>query len=399
MWVVALDLDRFARVNDAYGLQAGDEILSAVAERLGASCPGSTTLARQGADQFLLCWRDAHVDSGEARARALIRSLDAPFEIGGEEILLTASVGVSAGPDDGTDAEVLIRNAEIGLERARSDGGSDFRLYRPEERDEAPARLSLEVAMRRALDLEEFVLHYQPVVDLRTRSIIGAEALIRWQSRTQGIIPPNGFIPSLEETGLIVAVGSWALAEACRQAQRWRSERPEFKIAVNVSARQLAHPEVGASIHDALTSSGLSPSALVIEVTETAALRNQRVATEVLTRLRELGVGVALDDFGTGQSSLEHVRQLPADSLKIDRSFISDLPANRQNEAIAASLVGLAHSLGWTVVAEGIETEAQRDLLCALGCDTAQGFLFSKPVDPEAFGALLRAENRGARTA
>lgn len=400
VWVATLDLDRFGRVNDAYGFDAGDELLRAVAGRLDAcSLPREITVARQGADQFFFCWDDAEPVSGERFARELIQSLDRPFSSRGEEILLSASVGLSIAPGDGTEAETLIRNAEIALDSVRRDGGSDVGFYEADERDEAPGRLSLEVAMRRALELDEFVLHYQPVVDLQTGDTVGAEALIRWQSRTQGLVAPDSFIPSLEETGLIVPVGAWALAEACGQAKAWEGVLPGFKMAVNVSARQLAHPELAGSIVAALEASELSPSALVIEVTETAALRNQRVATEVLTCLREHGVGVALDDFGTGQSSLEHVRELPADSLKIDRSFISDLPANRQNSAIAASLVGLAHSLGWTVVAEGIETDAQRNLLRDLGCDLAQGYFFSKPVAAEAFGDLLRREQLDSRAA
>ena len=399
VWVATLDLDRFGRVNDAYGYDAGDELLRAVGERLGGCCPSQVVLARHGADQFFVFWRDTDPASGEELARALLGCLHQPFFVGDDEILFGASVGLSVAPEDGDEAEALIRHAELALERARYDGGSDFRRYEHEERDEAPARLSLEVAMRRALDLDEFVLHYQPVVNLESGAIVGAEALIRWQSRTQGLVPPNSFIPSLEETGLIVPVGSWALEEACRRASSWQRQWPEFQMAVNVSARQLAHPELAASIHRALAMSGLPPGALIIEVTETAALRNQRLAIEVLSGLRDLGVGVALDDFGTGQSSLEHVRALPADSLKIDRSFVSDLPANKQNAAIAASLVGLAHSLGWKVVAEGIETEPQCELLRELGCDVAQGYFFSRPVEADAFEGLLRRQDWGFRVA
>lgn len=396
-----LDLDNFKAFNDTLGHGTGDQLLVAVGERLKAHVREVDTVARSGGDEFMIVLSDvSSADGATTVARNIVNALDHPFIVDGHEMFVTASIGIIVFPDDGLDVETLIRDADTAMYQAKRHGRNKFQFYSPHMHDQAVRTLALQNDLRRALDRKEFVLHYQPMVELSSESIIAAEALVRWQHPTDGLRPPCDFIGVAEESGLIVPLGEWVLREACAQCRRWRdSGFDNIRVTVNVSPMQLGQVDFPATVASALRDAGLEASALDIEITETALFAEPDRAATVLEELHRIGVGILLDDFGTGYSSLNYVKRMPIDALKIDRSFVKDIAADPFDKAIAESIVTLCESVGLRAIAEGVETRAQLDLLRDLGCDEIQGFCFSAAVEPSRFEELMRFWKRTGHAA
>ena len=393
IWVVFIDLDRFKIINDSLSHKTGDELLQQVAQRLTAATRETDTVARQGGDEFVMVLpegTDGHLS--ERVLERLLASLAEPFRVGGQEIFVTCSAGVAVYPGDGNHPEELIEHADIAMYRAKDGGRNTYHFYTREMNDQALARLRLENALRLALERNEFVLHYQPQYSLRDGSMVGCEALIRWQHPTEGLLRPGSFIGIAEEMGLIQDVGEWVLREDCRQARAWRETGRGLCMAVNLSARQFSHPDLVAMVAGVLGDTGLPPAELELELTESLLMDDIDHNIRTLEGLRGLGVRLAIDDFGTGYSSLAYLKRLPVDVLKIDRSFVRDSATNHADAAIVASVVGLAHNLGLVVIAEGVEDAAQLRLLEQKGCDQVQGYLLSQPVPAEELERLLREQ-------
>ncbi|MGO8683074.1 MAG: EAL domain-containing protein, partial [Thermoleophilia bacterium] len=394
--VAALDLDRFKSVNELLGHAAGDRLLKDVGERLRAVLREGDTVAHSGSDDFLVL-----LPSINARQRLVVvadkmmEQFRRPWVLAGESIYIGASLGVAVYPDDGAAAEILLERAYTAMRRAKGSGGNTYQLFEERVGASAVEGMRSEIELHRALDAGQFVLHYQPEVDLRTGEIVGAEALVRWQHPERGLLPPAEFISLAEATGLIVPLGDWIMREACRQAASWQSlcSRPVF-VAVNLSPRQFREHDLSASIKTALLATGLEPSLLQIEVTESLAMDDSEYAIATLHDLNSGGMGSALDDFGIGYSSLSLLKSLPLRAVKIDRSFISGSPTERASAAIVRAVVAIGHELGLTVVAEGVETAAELAFVQAQQCDLAQGFLFSRPLPIDALTALLRVHPR-----
>ena len=388
--LVIVNLERFKIVNDTLGRQVGDELLRQIAGRLRLSAGDESLVARVGADQFAIILPQVRPQEDLAqRLRKGHASVTRdPFEIGGRELRVSFRSGVALFPADGADADSLFRNAEAALKKARS--GELFVFYAQEMTERIAGDLELENRLRLAVERGEFVLHYQPKLDLATRRITGAEALIRWASPGAGLVPPAKFIPMLEETGLIAQVGPWALARAVEDQRRWREHGlAPPRVSVNVSAVELRRPEFVAAVKEALAR-GASPQ-IDLEITESLLMEDIGRSVEKLTALRELGVGVAIDDFGTGYSSLGYLARLPVQALKIDRSFIVTMFDDADIMTLVSTIISLAHTLHLKVVAEGVDSEAQAKILRSLRCDEVQGYLFSEPLTPGEFEALLGA--------
>ena len=390
--VLFIDLDRFKAVNDTFGHDAGDALLVAVAERLRGCLREADTAARFGGDEFaVLLDRVADLSGAVRVAERIIARLGLPVAIGAEEVVVTPSVGIALAADPADTADELLRFADVAMYRAKAAGRGAYDVFYPGMHDDALPQLLLEHDLRLAIEREEFVLHYQPLVAIPSGEPLGAEALVRWQHPTRGLLGPGEFIPLAEQTGLIVPLGRWVLAEACRQGRSWRDLHPDTPplLSVNVAARQLRASELLLDVTAALTASGLPAGALQLEITEGAAMANEAATIVTLQELKALGVRLAIDDFGTGYSSLAHLRRFPVDTLKIDKSFVDGLGCDREDSAIVGTIITLAHTLGLRVTAEGIETPAQRALLQELGCDEGQGYLFARPLAPPDFAALL----------
>lgn len=393
--VFFVDLDRFKVINDSLGHSVGDELLRGVAARLREAVRQEDTVARLGGDEFLLLFPGGVDAVSVARvAEKLLGVLRRPYRIAGREVFATASLGVSLYPDDGADAETLVRNADAAMYRAKEEGRDTWRLYTSAMNATALERLALENSLRRALEAEELLLHYQPVLDLASGRIHGVEALLRWRHPEKGLVLPNDFVPLAEATGLIVAIGPWVLRTACRQAKAWHERGQLVSMAVNCSAHQLRQPELVAEVMGAIEASGLDPRFLELEITETGALQDEERSAQVLRRLRALGPRISIDDFGVGYSSLGSLKRLPLDALKIDRSFVSDIGRAVDGDAIVSALVAMAHGLKLSVVAEGVETEEQLRVLSSRGCDRVQGHVFSRALPADECGELL-ARHRG----
>jgi diguanylate cyclase (GGDEF)-like protein/PAS domain S-box-containing protein len=391
--VLLLDLDRFKDVNDSYGHLVGDQLLQHVAECLSRRLREADTLARLGGDEFALLMRNVHHDEDAARlAGELMGALGEPWRAsGGVEVTAGVSVGICLYPAHGTTAESLLQGADAALYRAKSDGRNAYRYFADEMTEAARERLQLEARLRRAVAQGQLCLHYQPQVELATGRIVGAEALVRWLDPDEGLISPMRFIPVAETTGLIGAIGAWVLGEACRQGRRWLDEGlPPLTIAVNVSPRQFYLGDLAAQVTQTLQETGFPPQWLELEITEGALIEREQDALQTLHRLRDLGVRIAIDDFGTGYSSLAYLKRFPLDVLKIDRSFIADIPHDTDDMAISAAVIALGAALGVKVLAEGVETQAQLDFLRERGCDLYQGFFKSPALPPEGFAALAR---------
>jgi diguanylate cyclase (GGDEF)-like protein len=375
--VLCLDLDRFKSVNDTLGHPAGDLLLKAVASRLRASLRDLDLVARYGGDEFVV----AQIGPDQPRnatmlAQRLIDELSKPFDIDGHQVVVGASVGIAVSPQDGVDSEELLKNADMALYRAKADGRGVYRFFEAGMDARMQARRTMEIDLRRALIQQEFELYYQPIVDLKTDTVSGCEALIRWHHPDRGMIAPSEFIPLAEEVGLIVPLGDWVLHQACRDAMRW----PEhIGVAVNLSPAQFKSRKVLESVVSALANSGLAPNRLELEITEGVLLGDHEGTLAALHQLRRLGVKIAMDDFGTGYSSLSYLRSFPFDKIKIDSSFIRSVNDQESSLAIIRAITGLSNSLGIVTTAEGVETEAQLERIRAEGCQQIQGFIFSRP--------------------
>jgi len=370
--LLCIDLDNFKSVNDTLGHPAGDELLRAVAARLGANV-GDAMVARLGGDEFtiILSRRDAHEAAGAVAGR-LIAALAEPFEIAGQEIATGASVGIAMAPGDGTDADTLLKHADLALYQAKGEGGGTYRFFEAEMNARAQARHQLETDLRRAIVNGEFELYFQPLFDLETNRIGSFEALIRWNHPTRGLVAPDDFIPLAEETGLIVPIGTWVIQEACREAMKWPTD---VRVAVNVSSVQFRKPGLADVLIQALAASGLDPRRLEVEITESIFLESSDSLISVLHSLRTLGIRIALDDFGTGYSSLSYLQSFPFDKIKIDRSFIQQLLSRKGASAIVRAITDLARALGMETTAEGVENSAQLAELRLQGCSSVQGWL------------------------
>ncbi|MEO7521040.1 MAG: EAL domain-containing protein, partial [Gemmatimonas sp.] len=394
--VLFLDLDNFKMVNDSLGHAAGDRLLVEAARRL-ASCVRETDLiARLGGDEFAVLLEDANDEDVLLVADRVAEAVTKPFHLEGKEAFVSASIGI-ARTTAGETADELVRNADVAMYVAKTRGKGQYVLFEPQMHTAALERLVVEADLRRAIEHEEFMLEYQPIVLLKTGEIIGAEALVRWVSGDRGTVQPSVFISIAEETGLIVQIGRWVLKAACRAAQAWEMERGiPMRITVNLSGRQLQEACIIDDVRTALQESGLPPSRLVLEITESMLMNNTDLSMQQLTRLKALGVSLAIDDFGTGYSSLSYLQRYPIDILKIDKAFVDAVDKGGEGSVLASAIVALGGTLRMTTVAEGIETEAQRMHLLQLGCELGQGFLFAPPLPPEAFWRLLLA--RGAQS-
>jgi diguanylate cyclase (GGDEF)-like protein len=387
-----IDLDNFKSINDSLGHAAGDELLQAVASRLTAVVRETDAVGRLGGDEFVVIASELSFASGpELVAERLLEALDQPFKLAGTgqtSLTLTASIGIAAG--DRESADELLRDADVAMYEAKWDGRHRYVLFEAGMQTAVQSRMELEMDLRVALENEEFFLVYQPTFSLSDMSPTGMEALIRWSSPTRGLVQPNDFIPLLEETGLIVEIGRWVLREACRQAVQWRDAGHAIGVAVNVSARQLDTDEFITDVQRTLQETGLEPALLTVEITETALMRDVEQTALRLAQVKQLGVRVAIDDFGTGYSSMAHLQQLSVDALKIDRSFIAQMTHNQEGETIIRTLVQLGKALSIETLAEGIERTNELSLLQGERCDSGQGFLFARPLEPSDAGAFLR---------
>jgi diguanylate cyclase (GGDEF)-like protein/PAS domain S-box-containing protein len=403
--VLFIDLDRFKLVNDSLGHPVGDQLLQEIARRLRATLRDNDTVARVGGDEFQVVVCNVAGATDAARiAEKLMRALGEPFTLEGQELHVTASLGVSLFPRDGASGELLLKYADTALYEAKGEGRNAYRFFSPEMNAQAHGRLRLENDLRRAVERHELELHYQPQLDLSTGEVCAVEALVRWRHPVRGLVLPNAFIPMAEETGLVLGIGEWVLNEACRQVAQWQRDGladnlSPLRVAVNISARQLQRPGLDGAVRRALSLSGLPADCLELEITESSVMLDPLHAQSVLQSLRELGVQLSIDDFGTGYSSLAYLKRLPLDRLKIDRSFIGGIPADTDDAAIVETIIVMTHKLGLRVIAEGVETLEQRLQLVRQGCDEMQGFLLAHPVPAGELPALLKTLKEAAAAA
>jgi diguanylate cyclase (GGDEF)-like protein len=395
--VYFLDLDRFKVINDTMGHRMGDRLLQAVASRLAGSLGAGDTLARLGGDEFAIIVRSAPSRAAlNARATAMVKAVARPYEIDGCQIRSSASIGIAVAPEHGRSADELLVAADIALYAVKAHHRGSHRFFEEAMNREINERREIEIDLRAALESDRLELHYQSIVDLRDGSIIGFESLARWNHPRRGMVPPAVFIPIAEDSGLIIALGRWTLIEACRQAMNWPAH---MKVSVNVSPVQFAEADFVDTVAAAITAAGLDAGRLELELTEGIFLENNSSTAATLRRLKDLGVSIALDDFGTGYASLSYLRVFPFDKIKIDRSFVSDLGAGNQLVAVVQAVVSIARALGMETTAEGVETTEQQHFLAALGCDQAQGWLFSRPAPAGEVARLLEQQSQATQAA
>jgi diguanylate cyclase (GGDEF)-like protein len=373
-----IDLDQFKLINDTLGHRVGDLLLTAVGRRLQHSTRDCDTVARLGGDEFAIIQvAEARAEDTSVLAERIIKAVAQPYQIEGHQLLVSCSIGIAWAPDDGTDPDLLLANADLALYRAKAEARGGYRFFEVEMNARAQARRLLERDLRDALNKGQFELHYQPLYNLNGGGVTGFEALVRWNHPQRGVIPPLEFISLAEEMGLIVPLGRWVLRDACREATRWPAD---IKLAVNLSPIQFRNGTLLKDFKDALAASGLDPERLELEITETALLDDNKKIMQMLHELRSLGVHICMDDFGTGYSSLSYLRMFPFDKIKIDRSFVRDLPTNSDSSAIVRAIIGLAGNIGMITTVEGVETEEQYAYLKAEGCTEVQGYLISRPM-------------------
>jgi diguanylate cyclase (GGDEF)-like protein/PAS domain S-box-containing protein len=390
--VLFLDLDGFKYINDSLGHPVGDRILQSIARRLVDCVRGSDTVSRQGGDEFVVLLSELqNVEDAAILARRILKALAESHSIDHHELHVTTSIGVSVFPDDGPDAETLIKNADTAMYQAKENGRQSYQFFKPAMKVRAVERQSVEESLRRALQRREFKLQYQPKIDLGTGAITGAEALLRWNHPTLGLVSPSRFIPIAEDCGLILPIGAWVLREACTQARTWFDKGLRVStMAVNVSAMEFRDDNFLESLFEILRETGLDPKYLELELTESVLMKRAESTASILQILRERGVKIAIDDFGTGYSSLSYLRKFPVDALKIDQSFVRQISTVGDDTTIVTAVIGMARSLKLRVIAEGVETLQELEFLRAQKCDEAQGFYFSRPIPPAHFAELLR---------
>ena len=393
--VLFIDLDRFMRINDSLGYATGDGLIRQVAARLRAASPPGTVVARLGQDKFAIFYAPAEAGTGPVSfAERLAQRFADPFSASGQEFFITLSVGISLYPAHGADAATLLKNAESAMHVVKRLRGNGSQIYEAELQQASAENLRLENELRHAIKRKQLFLMYQPIFDLRTRRIVGAEALVRWKHPDLGLVPPDRFIGMADDSGQIHAIGEWVLGEACAAARGWTDRgHAAVGVAVNFSATQFHHERFASHVRAIVRASGLPPEALEMEITEGAAMKDPETTVEILGELKKSGIRVAIDDFGTGYSSLSYLKRLPIDILKIDKSFVRDLPQDAENVAIVRTIVALGRALHLHLHPEGVETQAQLEFLRAEGCDRAQGYLMSRPVAIDDFLALLDKHN------
>ncbi|HEY9527364.1 MAG TPA: EAL domain-containing protein, partial [Anaerolineales bacterium] len=387
-----MDLDRFKHINDSLGHAVGDQLLQSVARRLMRCMRHSDTVSRQGGDEFVVLLSTIkHPDDAAISAQKILAALAVPHLIGELELHVSVSIGISIYPEDGRDAETLIKSADTAMYQAKENGRDNYKFFEQTMNTRAVQRQSIEVGLRRALERHEFVLHYQPKINLYSNLIVGVEALIRWQHPERGLMPPLQFLPIAEDCGLILPIGRWVLREACLQAQTWmRAGLRPITIAVNTSALEFNATDFLENIRATLDDTGLEPRYLELELTESVLMRDAEFTDSILHGLAGLGVKLAIDDFGTGYSSLSYLRQFPIDTLKIDQSFVSRITSSPDDATIVSAVINMGKSLKLRVIAEGVETPEQRTFLLAQHCDEGQGYYFSYPIAAEALATLLQ---------
>jgi diguanylate cyclase (GGDEF)-like protein/PAS domain S-box-containing protein len=395
--VLFIDLDRFKLINDSLSHDSGDAVLKQVARRLTEAQLKRNTIARFGGDEFVVLMRDCEIptDAAEA-AQRMLTAIAQPLLLEGQEYHLTASIGISAYPSDGENAQTILKNADIAMYRAKEHGKNNYQFYSAQMNLHSFERLVLERFLRHALEQDEFRVYYQPKIDLVSGCVTGMEALLRWVHPAMGMISPVKFIPLAEETGLIVPIGAWVLKAACEQNKRWADQGlPPLRVAVNLSARQFAQDDLHATILNVLEETGLPPELLELEITESVTMDNPEHAAALLRKLKALGIRLAIDDFGTGYSSLSYLKRFPIDNVKIDRSFIKDIPHDEDDVAITQAVIAMAHSLNLKVIAEGVESEEHVNFLREHGCEQAQGYLFGAPMSADDFTDLITRTGQG----
>lgn len=389
--VFFIDLDDFKKINDGMGHAVGDLFLQGVALRLIEILHEDDTVARMGGDEFAIILNEISSKSdADGLAEKIISSLEEPFLLKGQDVYVSASIGITFFPEDSEEPDTLIKNSDAAMHRVKKQGKNSYRLFEPEMNSKAGRRLTLESEMRKALEREEFVVYYQPKVDIDSGRIVGAEALVRWQHPEKGMIPPGDFIPIAEETGLKAPLGEWVLEKACEQVVSWqRLGYPPITIAVNISSHQFTRTNLTEKIKSVLQSTSLDPSLLDIEITESMLMGDMESTIATLRELSAMGVQTSIDDFGTGYSSLNYLRRFDIDTLKIDKSFVNDISTDKDAAAIASAIISLGHIMGMKIVAEGVETAEQLSFLKDQNCDEMQGYLFSRPLPGESFGKIL----------
>ncbi len=416
--VLFIDIDQFKLLNDSLGHRAGDELLIQIGKRLSASLRGSDTisrsglpeesetfseggLARLGGDEFTVLLEDIRDSSDAIRVAERIQErLALPFEVNAHEVITSASIGIAFGSPSNTAAEELIRDAEIAMYRAKREGKAQSRVFDQGMHESAMRRLRLETELRQALELGEFRVHYQPIVSLQDDRVVGFEALSRWQ-RPSGLVSPAEFIPVADETGIILPLNRALLRDACQQIRMWHADfasEPALRISINITPKQFAQPDLASQIADVLNETGIAPQDVDVEITETIAMGDAERSAGLLGELKALGVHLSIDDFGTGYSSLSRLQGFPVDTIKIDRAFISKICEDAESSEIVRIIIMLAHNLGLSVVAEGVETAAQLEQLRSFGCEKAQGYFFSRPGDSESISAFLHSRSLGQRS-
>ena len=391
--VLFLDLDGFKVVNDSLGHTIGDALLLQVAKRLRNAVRDGDTVARVGGDEFTIVLQElSHAQDAAVVAQKVLRTIAAPMDVAGHKLYITASIGITLFPTDGEDAETLLKNADAAMYRAKAEGRNTYQMSTRELSRSTQQRMTVESGLHLALEAGEFALMYQPQIDVETMEVVGMEALLRWRHPERGVILPEEFIHVAEERGLILPIGDWVLRQACLDARRFHDRgMPHFRVAVNLSARQFRDPSLASTVESALRDSGIPPATLELEITESMAMENVHLTLATLEQFRRAGVTIAIDDFGTGHSSLSYLKRFPIDALKIDRSFVTDLPDKFEDAAIVSSVIQLANGLGMRVVAEGVETSEQLDFLRESGCREVQGFYFSYPAPIEELLSLTSA--------